>query len=58
MTRSAQLDMFFVAIHKFRRHTILGARAGRTPEPSKKPDPVKALPVGPVPRVAQEEAGA
>jgi len=45
MTRSAQLDLFFVAIHKFRPEIPFWVlERAATPEPSKKPDPVKALP--------------
>jgi len=45
MTRSAQLDLFFIAIHKIRPEIPFWAlERAATPEPSKKPDPVKALP--------------
>ena len=45
MTRSAQLDLFFIAIHKVRPEIPFWAlERAATPEPSRKPDPVKAMP--------------
>ncbi|MBM4250284.1 MAG: hypothetical protein FJ149_12880 [Euryarchaeota archaeon] len=45
MTRSAQLDLFFVAIHRQRPDIPFWVlERAATPEPPRKADPVKALP--------------
>lgn len=45
MTRSAQLDVFFVAIHRVRPDIPFWVlERAATPEPRKKDDPVKAMP--------------